>query len=81
MTVPSRHRPVKAILEGGPSKLRLGGAFDLFSSQTPGPSITDIQPAMRDNGNLIGAARGAPVHKTALKAAPNPFSALFDKLS
>jgi hypothetical protein len=33
---------------------------------------------MRDNRNLIGAARSVPSPKTALEAAPNPFSALFD---
>src|ERR1019366_145530 len=49
-----------------------------FSSQTPGSRVTDFQPAVRDNGDLIGAVRSVPSPKTALEAAPNPFSALFD---
>jgi hypothetical protein len=29
----------------------------LFSSQTAGPRVTDIQPAVHDNGNLIGGSQ------------------------
>ena len=49
----------------------------LFSSQTAGPCVTDIQPAVRDNGNLIGAVRGVPVSQDGPQSRPKPiFSAL-----
>ena len=56
--------------------------FCPFSSQTPGSRVTDFQPALRDNSDLIGAVKEVcRSPKTALEAAPKPFSALFDKLS
>jgi hypothetical protein len=48
-----------------------------LSSQTSGPSITDIQPAVGDNGDLIGAARSVPVSQDGPRSCPKPiFSAL-----
>ena len=40
-------------LRGAPSKLRLGGAFDFFHHTQAVTTITDFQPTMRDNKNLI----------------------------
>src|SRR5208282_3642314 len=48
-----------------------------FSSQTSGPSITDIQPAVGDNEDLIGAARSVSVSQDGPRSCPKPiFSAL-----
>jgi hypothetical protein len=42
----------------------------------------DLRPVARDDRDLIGAvSRWIPSTKTALEAAPKPFSALFDKLT
>jgi hypothetical protein len=43
--------------------------------------VIDFQPTVRDNEVLIGAVTSRAVNKTALEAAPKPFSALFDNLS
>jgi len=42
-----------------PHRCNLTSTF--FSSQTAGPRVTDFQPAVRDNGDLIGAIRSVPV--------------------
>jgi hypothetical protein len=53
------------------------GPTSIFSSQTSGPFITDIHPAVRDNGDLIGVARGVPVNQDGPRSCPKPiFSAL-----
>jgi hypothetical protein len=49
--------------------------FYPFSSQTPGPRVTDFQPAVGDNGiDLCVRAEVCPPPKTALKAAPALFA-------
>ena len=49
--------------QGGPSKLRLGGALDLFHHTTTVTAVTDTNPRLRDNRDLIGVARGNPLHQ------------------
>src|ERR1019366_8278613 len=52
-----------------------------LSSQTPGPRVTDFQPAVRDNSDLIGATRSVFVSQDGPRSCPKPISALFDNLS
>jgi hypothetical protein len=61
---------------GAPLSANLRG--ELFPHKPAVCGITDIELAARDNGNLIGAVESVPVFKTALEAAPNLFSVLFD---
>ncbi|SPE44576.1 hypothetical protein SBA7_410001 [Candidatus Sulfotelmatobacter sp. SbA7] len=46
----------------------------------PWPKSIDLRPVVRDHRDLIGAVSN-PSAKTVLETAPNPFSALFDKLT
>jgi hypothetical protein len=69
-------------LGGRPVQASLGGSLRLFSSQKPGPSITDIEPAKRDNGDLIGAAKSVPVSQDGPRSCPKAiFSALYQPKS
>src|ERR1019366_1016793 len=61
----------------GPLKPGFGLSGDVHH---PWPKSIDIRPVARDDRDLIGAV-STPSTKTALEAAPNPFSALFDNLS
>jgi hypothetical protein len=60
----------------------LGGAFDLFHHKPPVCSITDIEPAKRDNRDLIGAAKSVPVSEDGPGSCPKTiFSALWQPKS
>src|ERR1019366_4001309 len=50
----------------------------LFSSLTSGPCVTDFQPAVRDNGDLIGAVKRCAVPQDGPRSCPKAiFSALW----
>jgi hypothetical protein len=55
-----------------PVQAPLGRVLCLFSSQTPGPRVTDNHPAIRDNRNLIDAARSVPVSQDGPRGCPKP---------
>jgi len=49
-----------------------------FSSQTSVTAITDSQPAVRDNEDVIGQGEVCPSPETALEAARKPSPPLFE---
>ena len=58
------------------------GRSTFFHHNQPVTTITYLQPTQCDNSHLIwGSEEARPSTKTALEAAPNPFSELFDNLS
>jgi hypothetical protein len=61
-------------LKGAPSKLRLGGVFDFFHHKPSVSRITDIQPAMRDNEDLIGQRRSVSVSRDGPRRRPKAIS-------
>jgi hypothetical protein len=67
--------------EGVPSKLRLGGAFDRFSSHPAGEHHRSppTRP-VRQHSSDWGSAECARFPKTALESAPNLTSSLFNNL-
>ena len=50
---------------------------DFFHHKPSVSTVTDFQPALRDNEDLIGAARSVPVSQDGPRSCPKPiFSAL-----
>jgi len=86
MIVPFRHNPALERGERGFNGVRVERRErSHFSNLTPDffhhkPSVstvTDFQPALRDNEDLIGAARSVPVSQDGPRSCPKPiFSAL-----
>ena len=57
------------------------GPLVFFIAQTTVTAVTDTNPSLRDNEELIRVARGNPVHQDGPRNCPKPISALFDNLS
>jgi hypothetical protein len=47
--------PILLFLSVPRPSFRLGGAFDFFHHTRAVTPVTDFQPAVRDNGDLVGA--------------------------
>jgi hypothetical protein len=58
-------------LKGAPSKLCLGGVLDSPSSQTSVTAITDIQPAVGDNGIDLWCVGGGVIPRADPKRRPS----------
>ena len=58
---------------GGPSKLRLGGGFDLFHHKRAVQIITDNHPPAVDNGDRpVWQGRAVPVNQDGPRSCPAP---------
>ncbi len=67
--------------KGGPSKLRVGGAFHLFHHILIVITLTDTNPRMRENSNLNWSSKSVPTDQDGSRSCPQPIFSAVLKLS